>query len=55
MLSKNCGGQVGSGFLVEVKKVDIIELKEKYPEAFAKDYDPASGLWFRGWVEGGEL
>ncbi len=24
ILSQNCGGQVGSGFLVEVKKVDIM-------------------------------
>jgi trimethylamine-N-oxide reductase (cytochrome c) len=55
ILSRNCGGQVGSGFLVEVKKVDIMALKEKYPDAFSRDYDPASGLRFSGWVEGGEL
>lgn len=54
-LSKNCGGQVGSAFLVEVKKVDIIALKEKYPEAFERDYDPPAGLQFNSWVEGGEL
>ena len=54
-LSKNCGGQVGSAFLVEVKKVDIKELQEKYPEAFERDYDPASGLKFSSWVIGGEL
>lgn len=54
-LSLNCGGQVGSGFLVEVKKIDIQALKAKYPEAFARDYDPASGLRFSGWVEGGVL
>ncbi len=28
---------------------------QKYPEAFAKDYDPASGLIFKNWVVGGEL
>ena len=55
ILSRNCGGQVGSGFLVEVKKVDINELKAKYPEAFARQYDPGSGLRFSGWVVGGEL
>ena len=55
ILSKNCGGQVGSGFLVEVKKINIFELMEKYPEGFAKEYDPASGLMFSSWVEGGEL
>lgn len=54
-LSQNCGGQVGSAFLVEVKKVDIQALQAKYPEAFAREYDPASGLRFSGWVEGGEL
>jgi trimethylamine-N-oxide reductase (cytochrome c) len=54
-LSQNCAGQVASGFLVEVKKVDIDALKAKYPEAFARAYDPAFGLRFSGWVEGGEL
>jgi trimethylamine-N-oxide reductase (cytochrome c) len=55
ILSRNCGGQVGSGFLVEVKKVDIFELQAKYPAAFAREYDPATGLLFSSWVEGGEL
>lgn len=54
-ISRNATGQVASGFLVEVKKVDIDELKAKYPEAFERDYDPASGLRFSGWVEGGLL
>ena len=54
-LSKNANGQASSGFLVEVKKVNILELMEKYPEAFNKPYDPASGLLFSSWVEGGEL
>ena len=55
ILSRNCGGQVGSGFLVEVVKVDINDLKARYPEAFARQYDPGSGLRFSGWVVGGEL
>ena len=54
-ISRNATGQVASGFLVEVKKVNIDELKAKYPEAFPRDYDPASGLRFSGWVEGGQL
>ena len=29
------------------------EWRTKYPEAFAREYDPASGLQFNGWVEGG--
>jgi len=54
-ISRNATGQVSSGFLVEVKKIDIHELQEKYPAAFAKKYDAASGLQFSAWVEGGEL
>ncbi len=54
--SKNTGGQATSGFLVEVEKLDPAEMEEwrrKYPEAFERDYDPASGLHFNAWVEGG--
>lgn len=54
-ISRNATGQVSSGFLVEVKKVDIKALQEKYPAAFARKYDPASGLQFSAWVEGGQL
>ena len=28
------------------------EWRKKYPEAFAREYDPASGLRFNAWVEG---
>ena len=52
-ISPNAAGQVSSGFLVEVKKVDIQALKAKYPEAFARPYDPGYGLVFNSWVEGG--
>ena len=31
------------------------EWRREYPEAFAREYDPASGLRFNGWVEGGEV
>ena len=48
-------GRYPAAFLVEVKKVDIQALKAKYPEAFARDYDPGCGLCFSSWVEGGEL
>ncbi|GAH59866.1 unnamed protein product, partial [marine sediment metagenome] len=27
--------------------------QQQYPEAFEKEYDPASGLRFNAWVEGG--
>ncbi len=43
--SKNChGAMVESGFLVEVETVDLDKLRQKYPEAFARPYDNASGL-----------
>ena len=54
--SKNCGGQATSGYLVEVEKVSMGQMEEwkkQYPEAFAREYDPASGLRFNAWVEGG--
>ncbi len=56
ILSANAAGMVCSGFLVEVKKVDPAEMEEwrqKYPEAFARPYDPAAGLVFDAWIEGG--
>ena len=54
--SKNCAGMATSGFLVEVAKVSMAEMgkwRTEYPEAFHREYDPASGLRFNAWVEGG--
>jgi len=54
--SQNCWGMATSGFLVEVEKVTMGQMEEwrkQYPEAFEKEYDPASGLRFNAWVEGG--
>jgi trimethylamine-N-oxide reductase (cytochrome c) len=54
--SKNCWGMATSGYLVQVEKVTMAQMEEwrnKYPEAFAREYDPASGLCFNAWVEGG--
>ncbi len=42
--SKNAFGMVSSGFLAGIRKVNLQELMEKYPEAFNKPYDPAAGL-----------
>ena len=44
--SKNAVGHVVSGFLVEVERADLDELRKKYPEAFNRPYDRASGLKF---------
>ena len=55
-ISKNCIGQATSGYLVEIEKVTMAQMEEwkkQYPEAFAKEYDPDSGLRFNAWVEGG--
>ena len=46
-------GQFLTGFLVEVAKVtgaDWDEWRSKYPEAFARPYDPGAGLRFDAWV-----
>jgi anaerobic selenocysteine-containing dehydrogenase len=55
-ISKNCPGQATSGFLVEVEKVTMDQMEEwrkQYPEVFEREYDPASGLRFNAWIEGG--
>jgi hypothetical protein len=39
-----------------VEKVTMGQMEEwrqQYPDAFEREYDPASGLRFNGWVEGG--
>ena len=56
LTSKHCAGMATSGFLVEVEKVSMAQMEEwrkQYPEAFAREYDPASGLRFNAWVEAG--
>jgi hypothetical protein len=35
---------VVSGFLAEVERANLDELRRQYPEAFNQPYDPASGL-----------
>jgi trimethylamine-N-oxide reductase (cytochrome c) len=50
--SRNAGGQVTSGFLVEIRLADLNEMKRKYPEAFERQYDPATGLSLGAWVKG---
>jgi trimethylamine-N-oxide reductase (cytochrome c) len=55
-VSKYCWGQATSGYLVQVEKVSLAQMEEwrqKYPDAFTRDYDQAAGLRFNAWVEGG--
>ena len=49
--SRNCAGEVTNGFLVNIGKVDLEELRRQYPEAFARDYDPACGLITKSWIK----
>jgi molybdopterin guanine dinucleotide-containing S/N-oxide reductase-like protein len=42
--SKNATGMVSGGFLVDVERIDVEELRKQYPEAFNKPYEKASGL-----------
>ncbi len=58
--SKNACGQATSGYLVDVQKVterDYEDWRQMDPEAFdnafQREYDPAAGLRFNAWVEGG--
>jgi trimethylamine-N-oxide reductase (cytochrome c) len=56
LTSKHAGGQATSGYLANVERVSMAQMEEwrtKYPEAFARDYDPASGLRFNSWIKEG--
>jgi anaerobic selenocysteine-containing dehydrogenase len=52
--SKNATGMVVSGFLVEAERANLDALRKKYPAAFKREFDPASGLRFNAWIEGGK-
>ncbi|MCL5735766.1 MAG: molybdopterin-dependent oxidoreductase [Actinobacteria bacterium] len=44
LTSKNATGMVSSGFLVQVEKVDLNDLRRRYPEAFGRPYHKGAGL-----------
>ncbi len=46
--SQNAHGMAVSGFLVEVERVNLDELRKQYPEAFSRPYNRASGLSLEG-------
>jgi trimethylamine-N-oxide reductase (cytochrome c) len=55
-VSKHCWGFPVSGYLVEAEKLsqaEYDEWKQKYPDAFARKYDPGVGIHYESWVEGG--
>lgn len=46
--SANCCGEVTSGYLVGLEKVDVFELAKQYPKTFNRAYDPETGpLYFQ--------
>ena len=51
--SKNADGEVTSGYLVGVEKVDVFELAAKYPEEFNRNryYDASYGQDVRDYIE----
>jgi anaerobic selenocysteine-containing dehydrogenase len=54
IISKHAVGHAVSGYLVEAEKVTLAQMEEwkhQYPDAFEREYDPASGLRFNAWVE----
>ena len=42
--SKNATGMVSGGFLLDIERIDIEELRKQYPEAFNQPYHRSSGL-----------
>ncbi len=56
LTSRHAAGQATTAFLVEVERVSMEQMdkwRRENPEAFAREYDMASGLRFNAWVEGG--
>ena len=49
--SKNATGMVSGGFLVDVERANVDELSRKYPEAFNRPYDKASGLQYQRMIQ----
>jgi len=52
--SKNAVGHAVSGFLVDIEKTDMEEIKRKYPEAFEKPFHPCAGPGLEACIWGGE-
>jgi len=52
--SKNCPGEVTSGFLVGLEKVDVFALAEEHPEAFSRPFDPGVGQIVDSYIDGEE-
>ena len=53
LASKNATGMATSGFLVEIQRVNLDELKQKYPEAFNRPFHREAGLIMDAFTVGG--
>jgi len=52
--SKNAVGMAMSGFLVEVERTNLEEMRRKYPEAFSRKFSPSAGPVIESYMaEGG--
>jgi trimethylamine-N-oxide reductase (cytochrome c) len=49
--SKNACGMVVSGFLVEIERANLDELRRQYPEAFERSFHPTAGPSVESYVE----
>lgn len=49
--SRNVPGEVTSGYLVAVEKVDLDALAAEYPEAFSRSFVPGIGVCIDSWME----
>jgi molybdopterin guanine dinucleotide-containing S/N-oxide reductase-like protein len=54
IVSKNATGMATSGFLVEIKKFDVMELRDKFPEAYSRPYTAESGLSTHSFMDSGD-
>jgi hypothetical protein len=43
-----------SGFLVEIERVNLDELRQKYPEAFKRPFHKAAGPGVQSFLAGGK-
>lgn len=49
--SQNAPGEVTSGYLVAIEKVDAFALAAEYPEAFSRTYDWSEGVDINNWIQ----
>jgi len=48
--SKNCVGEVTSGYLVNIEKADLDALKRQYPDVFSRKFDGSGVCYVDEWI-----